>query len=126
MQIQWPSSTNKGTALIRLAHQFQPDVIVRDDYVHWFFEDSLVASFQRASLSSDFNPKDDDERHTQISYWYIVLRENYIDTIIEQAIAEGCRQLLLLGAGFDTRYFRLPKIKGESIKTFETDLPSTI
>jgi methyltransferase (TIGR00027 family) len=126
MQIEWPSSTNKGTALIRLSHQFQPEILVKDEYVQWFFSDSLVLSLQQAHLSSNFSPKDDDERHTQISYWFTILRERYIDNIIEQSIAEGCRQLVLLGAGFDTRFFRLPEIAGESVRTFEIDLPSTI
>ena len=126
MQIEWPSSTNKGTALIRLAHQFQPDILVKDEYVQWFFSDSLVLSLQQAPLSSDFSPKDDDERNTQISYWFTILRERYIDNIIENSIAKGCRQLVLLGAGFDSRYFRLPEITRESVRTFETDLPSTI
>jgi methyltransferase (TIGR00027 family) len=126
MQIEWPSTTNKGTALIRLSHQFQPDILVKDEYVQWFFDDSLVLSLQQAHLSSDFSPKDADERHTQVSYWFTILREKYIDSIIEKSIAKGCRQLVLLGAGFDTRYFRLPEIRKESVRTFETDLPSTI
>jgi hypothetical protein len=30
MRIEWPTSTNKGTVLIRLSHQFQPDIVLKD------------------------------------------------------------------------------------------------
>jgi methyltransferase (TIGR00027 family) len=126
MKIEWPKSTNKGTALMRLAHQFQPKVIIKDPYVSWFFDDSLVASLQKAALAEDFSPQNEDERFNQIAYWYIILREKYIDDIINEAIITGCKQLVLLGAGFDTRFFRLSEIRKNAVRTYEIDLPSII
>ncbi len=67
MKIEWPKSTNKGTALIRLAHQFQPKVIIEDPYVCWFFDDSIKNYLQNASLDEDFHPTSDDERFNQIA-----------------------------------------------------------
>ena len=43
-----------------------------------------------------------------------------------EAIASGCQQLLLLGSGYDTRFFRISAIQNRHIATFEVDLPNTI
>ena len=123
MNIEWPSSTNKGTALLRLMHQFQPDRILTDDYVSWFFDEATTANLRNAKLSFAGSPSADFSR---TAYWYAILREKHIDSIIEHSIESGCRQLLLLGSGYDTRFFRLPSIRKYSVATLEVDLPETI
>lgn len=126
MAAPWPRATNKSTALVRLMQQSLPDVIVRDDYVQWFFDEALLEAIRREPLSSGFTPTNDYERFTQISYRYIDLRERYFDTIIQESVAGGSRQVVSLGAGFDTRCLRLPELKSGSVRLFETDRPDTI
>ena len=125
MDIDWPSSTNKGTALLKLIHQSDPDRILQDDYVNWFFDESTKAA---TSSKSRFNENSNDSvgAFSQIAKRYTILREKYIDDFIEGSIESGCRQLLLLGSGYDTRFFRLPSIRKYSVATFEVDLPDTI
>jgi len=53
----------------------------------------------------------------------IVLRARYMDDYAEASIAEGCRQVVLLGAGYDSRYLRTPGFR--DIPVFELDLEST-
>ena len=125
MSIEWGKSTNKGTAMLKLAHQFHSEAILKDEYVGWFFDESVVHSLQENPLNVD-SAKDDAERFQQIAYWYTILREKHGDEAIEDAIASGCKQLILLGAGYDTRFFRLPCVRENSIATFEVDLPQTI
>jgi methyltransferase (TIGR00027 family) len=51
-----------------------------------------------------------------------ICRTRYIDDAVQAAIAQGIRQLVILGAGYDTRPYRLPGM--ETMRIFEVDLPS--
>ena len=52
-----------------------------------------------------------------------VVRTRAIDDLVRNAIAGGIRQLVLLGAGFDSRAFRL--VEATRIAAFEVDHPAT-
>jgi methyltransferase (TIGR00027 family) len=54
---------------------------------------------------------------------HIVLRTLEIDDAVREAVGEGCGQVVLLGAGFDTRAVRMPELA--SIPVFEVDHPAT-
>jgi len=126
VDIDWPASTNKGTALVKLMHQSDPDRILKDDYVSWFFDESAKATVDSSQFRLRGKLNDSADAFSQIAYRYAILRERYIDDFIEASIESGCRQLLLLGSGYDTRFFRLPAIRKYSVATFEVDLPDTI
>ena len=126
MSIDIGTSTNKGTAMMKFAHQFQPGVILQDEYISWFFDDSVAQSLQQNSLNIGVEPTNDAQKFQQVAYWYTILREKHGDEIIATAIASGCKQLLLLGAGYDTRFFRISSIRESGVATFEVDLPNTI
>ena len=53
----------------------------------------------------------------------IALRTATIDSAVREAVAGGARQLVILGAGYDGRAWRLPELTG--IKVFEVDHPAT-
>lgn len=50
-------------------------------------------------------------------------RTKYIDDVLQKSISAGVTQLIILGAGFDTRALRLDFLK--SIPTIEIDHPNT-
>jgi methyltransferase (TIGR00027 family) len=52
-----------------------------------------------------------------------VVRTRLIDDLVRAAIGSGARQLVLLGAGFDSRAYRLSEAK--TIPVFEVDHPAT-
>jgi methyltransferase (TIGR00027 family) len=52
-----------------------------------------------------------------------VVRTRAIDDLVNDAIFAGARQLVLLGAGFDSRAWRLPETR--KIAVFEVDHPAT-
>jgi len=52
-----------------------------------------------------------------------IARTKYIDDLLEAAIKEGSRQVIILGAGFDTRSIRLDFLK--NILIIEIDHPDT-
>src|SRR5262249_40572317 len=53
----------------------------------------------------------------------IALRTAAIDSAVREAIAGGDTQLVILGAGYDGRAWRLPELAG--VKVFEVDHPTT-
>jgi methyltransferase (TIGR00027 family) len=126
MSIDLGQATNKGTAMVKLAHQFQSQILFKDEYISWFFDETVVRSLQEQPWSVDAELKDGIGAFYRNAYWYVVLREKHGDDAIVAAIASGCKQILMLGAGYDTRFLRLPCIKENSISTFEIDLPKTI
>ena len=52
-----------------------------------------------------------------------VVRTRLIDTMVHDALGDGAAQLVLLGAGYDSRAYRLPLARGVTV--FEVDHPST-
>ncbi len=52
-----------------------------------------------------------------------VVRTRLIDTMVQEALDDGTAQLILLGAGYDSRAYRLPFAIGVTV--FEVDHPST-
>ena len=53
----------------------------------------------------------------------LVARTRAIDDVTTAALEDGAEQLVILGAGYDTRAYRLPA--AARVKTFEVDHPST-
>jgi len=53
----------------------------------------------------------------------VVVRTRYIDDTLGEALRRGVAQVVILGAGFDSRAYRIPGI--EQIRVFEVDHPAT-
>jgi len=53
----------------------------------------------------------------------IGLRTVAIDTAVREAITAGAKQLVILGAGYDGRAWRMPELTG--VRVFEVDHPAT-
>lgn len=57
-------------------------------------------------------------------YEYTIARTKYIDAVFKEILAEGFDQILIFGAGFDTRALRFRTEAGDT-KIFELDIPVT-
>lgn len=57
-------------------------------------------------------------------YEYVIARTKYIDAIFKRALAEHFEQILIFGAGFDTRALRFQEEAGRT-RVFELDAPIT-
>ena len=55
---------------------------------------------------------------------YIAARTRYIDDCLTGCLQDGLKQLVILGAGFDSRAYRFSGLK-ERVKVFEVDHPAT-
>lgn len=54
----------------------------------------------------------------------LVIRTKHIDVAVEASLQQGVRQIVILGAGFDSRAYRLSK-RDDDVRFFEVDLPAT-
>jgi methyltransferase (TIGR00027 family) len=53
----------------------------------------------------------------------ILCRTRYIDDVLKRSVEEGIQQLVILGAGFDSRAYRIGGM--EKVQVFEVDFPGT-
>jgi methyltransferase (TIGR00027 family) len=71
----------------------------------------------------------------RIAFWYsdlkfpgasgeLLARTRYIDDYLKACIDDGIEQLVILGAGYDTRAYRFDGLKGR-VNVFEVDHPAT-
>ncbi len=100
-----------GTGLtiagIRAAETERPDRL---------FADPLAGAFVAAAGSP---PSRATGRQAAALRLWVVARTVFLDELVMAACADGARQVVLLGAGFDTRAFRLPWPPG--VRCFELD-----
>ncbi len=55
---------------------------------------------------------------------FLAAREHYIDDVLKGYINKGLEQLVILGAGYDSRAYRSEELKVQ-VKVFEVDHPAT-
>jgi methyltransferase (TIGR00027 family) len=90
------------------------------------FDDRYAAAFVAAAppLFPDLPSIDDDPALAALKDEFvaaIAIRTRFYDDYLEAACAAGCRRVVLLAAGLDTRAFRLEWPDG--VRCFELDLP---
>ena len=91
--------------------------------------DHLAAKLCPASLLpreyAEARPFIDAQPELLSAFFFVNARTHHIDARLEQAAAQGITQVVVLGAGFDSRAYRFhdsyPKLR-----FFEVDLPATI
>jgi methyltransferase (TIGR00027 family) len=115
-------NTALGAATCRLIEQYQPEStrLLVDPVVKELVGGPIRLLMQFAGLRK-FTIKQTDAVAEGI-YGGQICRTRYIDDTVQEAISKGTRQVVILGAGFDTRPYRLPKMVNVSV--FEVDLPS--
>jgi methyltransferase (TIGR00027 family) len=58
------------------------------------------------------------------SFFTLICRTTYIDDCLRRCIDDGIKQLVIFGAGFDSRAYRIGGLE-ENVRVFEVDHPST-
>ena len=59
------------------------------------------------------------------AYFFVNARTHYIDTALQRAAASGATQVVVLGAGFDSRAYRF-RSSHPALRFYEVDLPAKI
>jgi len=116
------SMTAKWTCLCRATSSLESDTYYRSNdhialllvpvFLRLLLHIPLVRNFCTQTLS----PKG--------IYQYTIARTKYIDAVFKEILAEGFDQILIFGAGFDTRALRFQK-EAVDTKIFELDVPIT-
>ena len=115
------SSTADTVAAVRALHQRQPVRIFEDPYAH-----QLCGSFWRLVLRIrplEWVLRVMTKRMAATSMC-VVMRARYAEQALEQAVADGITQYVIIGAGMDSFAFRRPDLM-ERIDVFEIDHPVT-
>ena len=119
-----PSGTAEGLAALRAAEWLAP-------------EDQRTCHdrFARDFIGTRYRIISKNRHLTRTALWcierivpgiacYLVGRAGYVDGYLETCINDGIEQLVILGAGYDSRAYRFESLKG-NVRVFEVDHPST-
>ena len=122
MAKQTVGRTALGTATCRLIEQYQPDGtrLFNDPVVKDLVGAPIRILMQFASMRN-FTIKQTDATTPGI-FGAQICRTRYIDDAVQGALAQGIGQVVILGAGLDTRPYRLRGMEG--VRAFEVDLPA--
>lgn len=116
------SRTAEYTCSSRAASHYEKNQYYHsDDYiaaqmVPWYIKPLIWNGFIRRKLISVMAPKG--------AYEYVIARTKYIDEVFERAVSEGFEQVLIFGAGFDSRSIRLLPADSR-VRVFEVDAQVT-
>ena len=114
------SRSAEGVAGIRAVEMLKPetDRIVSDPYAKALVPAGIMFSFSMWIIKLGLY-----DRIAPGAIAFIIGRERYIDDYLKACLSEGFDQIVILGAGFDTRALRIPGI--EKTRVFEIDQPAT-
>jgi methyltransferase (TIGR00027 family) len=118
MEDNQPSRTAQGAALHRAAHQLVDKPPIFADPLAL----KIIGPEAEAELRSPTDP------HTEVPRAglraFIAARSRFSEDTLAEAVAEGVRQYVLLGAGLDTFAYRAAKTF-PNLNVFEVDHPAT-
>jgi methyltransferase (TIGR00027 family) len=122
MAKQTVGRTALGAATCRLIEQYQPDEtrLFNDPVVKELVGGPIRFLMQFAGMRSFTISQTD--AVMQGLFGAQLCRARYIDDAVLAALKQGVEQVVILGAGLDTRPYRLPGM--ERVKVFEVDLPA--
>lgn len=120
-----PSQMAEGIAMQRFVESNKPEgeCICNDPYAVHFINPEII----------EFGIKHPEEAKIKVQAMEnhlpglsssIIARVRYFDDMVTEAIENGLEQLVILGAGYDTRAYRIEGL-GEKVKVFEVDHPNT-
>ena len=114
------SRTAIGVARVRAGETARPAPLFSDPYAGAF-----VAAAGADGAAPDPSTLTDEQRRWRAGIaFHITMRTRFFDDYLQQAAAAGCRQVVLVGAGLDTRAFRFDWPAG--LRWFELDLPDVL
>ena len=125
MKAERPSRTAHfvahGRALADAGLSHVPDF--RDPTARVFLNDKGKNSLAKTEAAARQPKRSISVEMARVMADMIALRTSAIDTAVRDAITRGATQLVILGAGYDGRAWRMPELQG--ITVFEVDHPAT-
>ncbi|MFZ0943915.1 MAG: SAM-dependent methyltransferase [Syntrophobacteraceae bacterium] len=121
------SSTAEYMALFRSLESFRPskDRLFEDRLAIGFLKPALqmAARLSRIPIIGRFVPRYID-KHWPGARSSGIARTRFIDDALKKELTNGVRQVVILGAGYDCRAYRIHGI--ERARVYEVDYPSTL
>lgn len=119
-----PSKTAETIAMVRVAESRRPEDerICYDPYAIRFISKEVL-EFVTCNPEKYKAFVAQNERLVPGAGNSIIARVRYIDDLVNSAIGDGLEQLVILGAGYDTRAYRIDGLK--HVRIFEVDHPVT-
>jgi len=119
MRKKQSSLTAAGIALVRAIESEKPanERICYDPYARQFISAWMYHIFG-FFIKSGYA-----ERRGPGVNGFLTVRDRYIDDVLIRFLEEGLDQLIILGAGYDSRTYRFDRLG--QMKTFEVDHPTT-
>ena len=138
MQTGEYSKTAMGTAFMRAYHAAHDRPPIFDDFLAQRLltaEERLASEERHLRALQVFHPAQAaayPDRDEALAYWMenagapaiVLARARYAEELLEQAVRQGVRQYVILGAGMDTFAWRRPDLLAR-LKVFEIDHPAT-
>lgn len=125
-----PSRTSIVVAALRAFGAREPDESVRNP--DWLAERlltpedlELIREHPISSSLSDEYAKARQKREVSGMSNLMLVRTRFVDEYFRRAVVDGVRQIVVLGAGFDTRAYRFPELLKERTTIIEVDYRST-
>ena len=113
--------TALGMALVRAQESRRQDRLFDDPYAQAFTDAAAGAFPAQRATAGERRPGGPLARLGEVFAFHAVIRTRFFDDYLLAAAAAGCRQVVLLAAGLDSRAFRLRWPAGTRL--FEVDLP---
>jgi methyltransferase (TIGR00027 family) len=117
---QKPSASAAGVAMMRAIETLKPEEarICDDPYADALMQGGFTYALLKWMIGTGLY-----DRMAPGAVSFVVGRERYIDDFLKTCLGEGLDQVVLLGAGYDTRPYRIPGI--EKTRVFEIDQAAT-
>jgi methyltransferase (TIGR00027 family) len=120
MKNKQSSASAAGVALLRAIEAQKPEGerVCYDPYARALIPGGISFTLSKWVIESGLY-----DRMAPGATAFVIARERYIDDYLISELAEGLDQVVILGAGFDTRAYRIPGM--QKIRVFEIDHPDT-
>ena len=106
----------------------EPDPMVRnpDDLAERLLGDASLFGVDHPTVRALGKPYDEAMSNPEVvnTVRMMMIRTRFIDAAVERAVAAGARQLVVLGAGFDTHAYRCRELL-KDLRVFEVDRAAT-
>lgn len=123
--LRGPSKMAEGIAMQRFGESKKPEEerICYDPYAVHFISPKIIEFGIKHPEEAKAAIENTERLFSGLSS-SIMARVRYFDDFVKKFIDDGLEQLVILGAGYDTRAYRIEELKGK-VKVFEVDHPNT-
>ncbi|MFI6172811.1 class I SAM-dependent methyltransferase [Nocardia sp. NPDC051052] len=122
MEVGKPSRTAFATASARAYHQIAPEPRVFTDPLAVPITGVTAEELAEKAIAATASEPSEEIAFYRVRRLFMASRSRFAEETIADAVADGARQVVILGAGLDTFAYRNPD---PTLRVFEVDHPAT-